>query len=603
MDSSVVNIPSKNKEIPDDLFEFVWHYLKYRKSFLLGYLLVTFIWASDMAVSPYLLKVIINQVVEVGNQLTSMVDMIIVPCGLYVGMTIINMLGMNFFAFLNMRLYPSISAEVTRNMLRYVMKHSHEFFQNNFSGSITRKIFDIQSNIEHLINIPNEWFLSRIVALIISSTMLFFVVHPIFSSILIIWAVCFVGLTYYLSKKSAYYAHEMSEADVAVGGAISDTISNIMTAKLFSKIDYEITTIDKRITHYQTCNKKLRKYNLYVNIAQGIGVVILLTCMMIALVYGRIHNWVTAGDFAMVLTLSIAFIFSIFQMGQQIVQFSKIIGICKQSLSIIKEPHGIQDEPDAQTLTVTDGTIRFDGVTFNYGGKKQLFDRLSVDIASGQKVGLVGFSGGGKSSFIKLILRLYDINNGHILIDNQDIKAITLQSLRDNISTIPQEPELFHRTIVDNIRFAKPNANDDEVIEAAKKAHCHDFISDLPEGYQTMVGERGIKLSGGQRQRIAIARAILKDAPILIMDEATSALDSVTERYIHESLKTVMLNKTALVIAHRLSTLKDMDRILVFDHGKIVEDGTMKTLLKNNGTFSRLWKMQYEHEVAGEDLE
>lgn len=203
------------------------------------------------------------------------------------------------------------------------------------------------------------------------------------------------------------------------------------------------------------------------------------------------------------------------------------------------------------------------------------------------------YSGGGKSTFIKLILRLIDPQSGRILIDNQDIKTIQKQSLRKAIGTIPQEPELFHRTIMENIRFANQNATDEEVIDAAKRAHCHEFVMDLPEQYHSLVGERGVKLSGGQKQRIAIARAFLKNAPILVLDEATSSLDSVTERFIQEGLHAVMSNKTTIVIAHRLSTLKDMDRILVFVNGRIVEDGNLNSLLANKEShFYKLWQMQ-----------
>ena len=279
----------------------------------------------------------------------------------------------------------------------------------------------------------------------------------------------------------------------------------------------------------------------------------------------------------------------------QMQRFSKVVGTCNQALSIIKQPHEITDLPNALPLQVTKGEIIFNDVSFHYENNKPLFKHLAVKIKPGEKVGLVGYSGGGKSTFIKLILRLIDTKSGQILIDNQDIKAITKGSLRRQIGTIPQEPELFHRTIMENIKFARTKASDEEVIEAAKKARCHDFIMDLPEQYHSLVGERGVKLSGGQKQRIAIARAFLKNAPILILDEATSSLDSLTESEIHEALHQVMANKTTIVIAHRLSTLKDMDRILVFVNGEIIEDGELNTLLENKEShFYKLWRMQAE---------
>ncbi|WP_291398139.1 ATP-binding cassette domain-containing protein [Acinetobacter sp.] len=223
---------------------------------------------------------------------------------------------------------------------------------------------------------------------------------------------------------------------------------------------------------------------------------------------------------------------------------------------------------------------------------QSLFFKINLSNTAGQKVGLVGYSGGGKSTFVNLILRLYDVTDGAILIDGQDIRDVTQDSLRENIAMIPQDPSLFHRSLMENIRYGRADSTDEEVIEAAKKAHAHEFISALPQGYDSLVGERGVKLSGGQRQRIAIARAILKNAPILILDEATSQLDSVTESLIQESLWELMQNKTTIVIAHRLSTLLHMDRILVFDKGKIVEDGTHSELLAKAGLYKTLWDAQ-----------
>ncbi len=274
-------------------------------------------------------------------------------------------------------------------------------------------------------------------------------------------------------------------------------------------------------------------------------------------------------------------------------RYSKVVGTCNQALKMILQPHKIVDKPDAKTLDIKRGEIRFENVSFHYENRPPLFQNMTVTINHGEKVGLVGYSGGGKSTFIKLILRLLDIQEGTISIDSQNITDVAQGSLRAQIGTIPQEPELFHRSIMDNIRFGFADATDDEVIAAAKKAHCHDFIMELPQQYHAMVGERGVKLSGGQKQRIAIARAFLKNAPILLLDEATSSLDSKTEEDIHQALHEVMVDKTVIVIAHRLSTLKEMDRILVFVDGAIIEDGSLNQLLKDKkGHFYHLWQKQ-----------
>ncbi len=243
-------------------------------------------------------------------------------------------------------------------------------------------------------------------------------------------------------------------------------------------------------------------------------------------------------------------------------------------------------------IKVTKGKIQFQKVHFQYENAARLFSDKSVTIQPGQKVGLVGYSGSGKTTFVNLILRLYDIQSGHILIDGQNIATVTQESLRKEIALIPQDPTLFHRSLMENIRYGQPEATDEDVMVAAQKAHAHEFIMNLPDGYHTLVGERGIRLSGGQRQRVAIARAILKNAPILILDEATSALDSITEAQIQESLAILMGGRTTLVIAHRLSTLLNMDRLLIFDQGKVIEDGTHKSLIEKKGLYQSLWKAQ-----------
>jgi len=276
----------------------------------------------------------------------------------------------------------------------------------------------------------------------------------------------------------------------------------------------------------------------------------------------------------------------------QVDEFNQALGKCKQSLSALIVPHEIKDKENALSLQVSKGQITFSDVEFFYKETKPLFQNKSVMIEGSQKVGLVGYSGSGKTTFVNLILRLFEVTKGSILIDEQNIRDVSQDSLHEKIALIPQDPTLFHRTLMENIRYGQVTATDAEVIEAAKKAHAHEFIQKLPQGYDSLVGERGVKLSGGQRQRIAIARAILKNAPILILDEATSQLDSVTEGYIQESLWELMQGTTTIVVAHRLSTLLHMDRILVFDAGKIVEDGTHSELIEKNGLYKTLWSTQ-----------
>jgi ATP-binding cassette subfamily B protein len=327
-------------------------------------------------------------------------------------------------------------------------------------------------------------------------------------------------------------------------------------------------------------------------IGLGINGLCLIFGMLFTLLYGWVHHWVTLGDFTQVLMQSFWLLGWLWFISFQLSVFARETGTIENALDLIKKGHDITDKKDAQPIIISHGNISFEHVNFAYHKKQPVFQDLNVTIKKGEKIGLVGFSGSGKSTFVNLILRFYDIQSGNILIDGHNIAQVTQGSLREQIAMIPQDPALFHRTLMENIRYGRLDASDEEVIQASKLAHCHEFIEKLDQGYESLVGERGIKLSGGQRQRVAIARAILKNAPILILDEATSSLDSVTEKLIQESLHRLMQGRTTIVVAHRLSTLADMDRILVFHKGNIIEEGTKEQLLKTNGHFAMLWNMQ-----------
>ncbi|ETO92373.1 ABC transporter ATP-binding protein [Legionella oakridgensis] len=577
------------------LNKLVWQYLKKKKIVLSGFILVSIFWAVDMSLTPYLLKVIIDTISTYQGPQDRLLSLILIPSILYVSMSFLMNVMFRLYDYINLKLYPDMKAYFEQKLLSYLLNHSYAFFQNTFTGELTKKIADFIENIEPLVSIPNEWFYPRTLAVIIAGGTLFFVVHPLFTAILFIWTIIFVSNSYLLSKHSEKYAHALARNVAKLGGAISDTLANIVSVKLFNNNAHEQKHINQALENVLANERTFRWYNLFVNFIQGVSVTLLFLALFAALLYGIRQGWTSAGDFALVLSLAISFAWSVHALGQQINRFSRVVGICNASLSFLRTPHEIVDRPNAAALQVTQGAIRFQKVHFQYKNHPPIFTNLEVSIAAGEKVGLVGHSGGGKSTFIKLILRLMDTKEGEISIDGQNIKQVSQSSLRDQVGVIPQEPELFHRTIMENIRFAKPGATEEEVMQAAKNAYCHNFIMELPEQYNTFVGERGVKLSGGQKQRIAIARAFLKNAPILILDEATSSLDSVTEQEIHNALLKVMENKTTIVIAHRLSTLKNMDRILVFDKGHIVEDGALSKLLKNKqGCFHRLWEAQAE---------
>jgi ATP-binding cassette subfamily B protein len=331
--------------------------------------------------------------------------------------------------------------------------------------------------------------------------------------------------------------------------------------------------------------EKMRWFQFIATLALQVGMIGYAASIWVA-------GGISVGAFAMVASLMLMVINDVRNLSRRFLEFFEYIGNITDGVSIIIRPHEIVDMPGARDLEVTHGEIRFEDVNFAYAEGIDVFRGLSVTIRAGEKVGLVGFSGSGKSTFVNLVLRLYDIQHGRILIDGQNIREVTQQSLRRAVSMISQEPSLFYRSLRENVRYGSLDATDADVQEAAHKAHAHEFITAMPKGYDALVGERGVRLSGGQRQRIAIARAVLKNAPIVIMDEATSSLDSVTERYIQESIRNLMQGRTSIVIAHRLSTIAHLDRIIVFHAGRVVEDGTHAELLARNGHYARMWSMQ-----------
>lgn len=577
------------------LIQFLLQYIRLKLGYFIIFFFRAILWAIATFLAPYLLKLIIDTINSLPHDKEILFSALLVPTTLYISTAIVAEINERLYDYTCLKLYPNLKAEITKNMYSYLIKHSYSFFQRHFSGSLAKKISDISVNIELMFRFITETFVPVFSMVIISSIMLLIIVHWMFAVILITWAVFFVVLSYLASIKLAYLSQNLSELDTEISGRISESISAITSVKLFGVHKYETQTISNNIESLVDADYKMRMQNLKINLVQGFGITILMIAMLTALFYTYLEGISTIGDFTLVLGISISILTNIYHIGIQLQQFSKMYGICRQALSIVQEAHEIVDIPNAKPIKVENGLIEFKNVTFNYPNNKTIFENLNIKLYPGQKVGLVGYSGGGKSTFIKLILRLIEPSSGSILIDNQNINTIILDSLTNNITIIPQNPDILHRSIADNIKFVKPEASNQEVILASKKAHCHAFISSLPDGYDTLVGERGVKLSGGQIQRLAIARAFLKNSSILLLDEPTSSLDSVTENNIQKSLQELMKNKTTLVIAHRLSTLKELDRILVFENGKIIEDGNFKILAnRKNGAFSKFWQIQTE---------
>ena len=486
-------------------------------------------------------------------------------------------------------------------MFAYTEKNSFQFFQDNFSGTIASNIKSIADNIfDMLINLAPH-VIRQLTQIMLTLITMYFI-NPIFCIAFALWVVVFLLISLVFCKKVSVYSDALAESHALLSGKITDSIGNANNVRLFAREDYEVNYLNRFLNDAANKLRRLEWFSLRLSLVQSLSITALIAVLLYVLITLRMQDLVTPGDFAFILGLALYVSEGTWWLTEQVLKLSDLVGRVNQSIRMLVVPHEITDIPDAKHIIVTQGNIEFQDVAFQYKRSQNLFENKSVTIPGGQRVGLVGFSGSGKTTFVNLIVRLFDVSSGAIKIDDQNINTVTQDSLHENIGFIPQDPVLFHRSLMENIRYGKIDATDEEVIAAAKKAHAHEFIIATPDGYQSLVGERGIKLSGGQRQRISIARAMLKNAPILILDEATSALDSVTEGYIQDSLTTLMQGKTVIVIAHRLSTLLEMDRILVFDQGKIVEEGTHQALMAQQGMYATLWNSQVGGFLLDEEM-
>jgi ATP-binding cassette subfamily B protein len=493
--------------------------------------------------------------------------------------------------FLMAKTIPKLQADIRMTMFDHVQKHSPHYFNERFAGSLANKITDMTASIESILQ-QLFWPIISSIAMSIFGAIFLWFVHPILSAVLVTWIIVHLSVCLMFSKRCDFYEHRHGESRSALLGKIVDSLSNYFAVNLFYRFRFEKSALIPGQNEEEETNISARTYVEKMRSVTSIFyITICFTGINGLVLYLWLQHKISTGEVAQVFGTMWNIGALMWNVGGALTVFFQSFGVAKQAYSIMLDPQDMGDKADAQELKVQSGEIVFDNVSFQYGEKK-LFSNQHAHIHGGEKVGLVGFTGAGKSTFISLILRFFPLHEGTILIDGKNIADITLESLRRQIALIPQDPLLFHRTLRENISYGKPEATEAEIFAAAKLAHCDEFIRSIPAGYEAKVGERGTKLSGGEKQRIAIARAILADAPILILDEATSSLDSVTEKYIQDSLSKLMQGRTTIVIAHRLSTLSHMDRILVFDKGNIVEEGTHAALMEKNGLYAKMWTMQ-----------
>ncbi len=413
----------------------------------------------------------------------------------------------------------------------------------------------------------------------------------------------YITFTLLVTNWRMHYRHEMNDHESKANSYAVDGMLNYETVKYFSNEKYELKQYDETLDKWEGAAVKSQASMSLLNFGQGAVIAVGVTLMMIFAAQGVVDNTMTLGDLVLVNAMMLQLFIPLNFLGVIYRALKYSLADMDMMLKLLDTKIEVKDKENAAALNVTDAVIRFDNVSFDYNKNRKILDNVSFEIPHGHKVAVVGPSGAGKSTLARLLFRFYDIDSGNILIDGQNINGVTQTSLRNNIGIVPQDTVLFNYTIDHNIRYAKLDASEEEIQQAAKHANIHDFITSLPEGYQTVVGERGLKLSGGEKQRIAIARVILKNPRILVFDEATSSLDSHSEQLILESLKEVAEKHTTLVIAHRLSTIIDADNIIVLDKGKVVEQGRHQQLLEKAGLYAHLWQLQQEENKEREEKE
>ncbi len=488
-------------------------------------------------------------------------------------------------------LQPQFMQDTTMKSFGCVTSQSNQFFANNFSGSLVRKIQRLTTGIMTIHDVINYQITSMAVTMAISLWLIgmrSLTLLAIFAG----WLALALVFNAFVSKKLRRLRVARAAIDSKVAGTLSDAITNSSNIRLFAADRYETGLLRKVTDELREAQRRNWRWQNHSTFTQVLAVMIMEVIVIYWCVQGWLAGTVTVGDIVLAQSIMLKLSEMVWNLNTLFRNFYEAYADSQEMIDIFNSPPDIVDVKGAKKLKKGPGAIVFSDVQFNYNETREIMRNFFLEVKPKEKVALVGSSGAGKTTVVKLLFRLYDLTGGKILIDGQDISKVTQESLHQALSMVPQDPLLFHRSLMENIRYGRRGASDEEVYAAAKKARCHEFISALPQGYDTLVGERGVKLSGGERQRVAIARAILKDAPILVLDEATSSLDSESEKLIHDALHELMKDKTVIVIAHRLSTIMEMDRIVVIDDGKIVDQGSHDELIERTGTYKKLWEIQ-----------
>lgn len=585
----------KKKEISTTVWDVVRVFIQETKPNQVSFWLA--IWGSTVRAFCYaLLPVYIKKIFDVFLLQESkeiLIPVVFKLFALALTIRIIGWIHSNILFFSLSKLESKVMPALKRRAFEYVTRHSHEFFSNTFVGSLVSKINKFAKSYELFI----DRFIIDVVSTFIQVGSIIYIVGQtsyIFSLIILCTACVFIFVNIVFSRIKKPSDIHANEVESKVTGYLADSIANNNTVSLFAAHDFENENFRKETKDQEIALWKKWSIGSLLDGLQGLVIIVGDFAVLYYAIVLWEQNMITIGTIVMFQLFMSGLTIKLWDFTRVIRQLYEAYADVYEMMHIFKTPHEFIDQPHAKKYIVQKGTISFDHVNFAYNAQgNNILNEFTLDIQAGEKIALIGSSGAGKSTYVKLLLRLYDPQSGSIKIDGVNIQDMTLDSLHLAIAVVSQDPILFHRTLMENIRYGKRDATDEEVYEAARRAHADEFIRKFPQGYDTFVGERGVKLSGGERQRVAIARALLKNAPILILDEATSALDSESERLIQDAFATLMQGRTSIVIAHRLSTIRHMDRIVVIEEGAIVEEGTHEALLKKKkGIYAKLWNMQ-----------
>lgn len=589
MNAQAPRKPSVLPSLPDRPVAFLWHYVCARPWHFGGLLLLIVSAATCAVAVQYGMKLLVDAMAQ-GSSNRGAAD-VWFPLGLFIGLIVIENVFWRLGGWLGCRTVVASMVDIRVDLFKHLTGHPMRYFTEHFAGSLGNRISAlgqaagaIYGGLAWKIVPPIVDFIGAVVVLLtvdwrMAVALIMFVA---------IVAVLITGFGIRGRSKHQRFAAQSAR----VGGELVDAVSNVWTIKAFSARDREAERLANEIGYEAKAQRRSWMYLEKARVIHDICLSLMAGGMLVWAINLWVGGSVTSGDVVLVSALTFRILHGSRDLALALVDTTQQMGAINDTLRIIVQPHGLEDSETL--LMLAEGDITFEDISFGYPGRAPTFEHLDLHITAGQKVGVVGASGAGKSTLIQLLQRLDDVQGGRILIDGQDVRFVSQNSLREKIAVVPQETALFNRSIRENIRYGRPDATDEQVVEAARRAFCDGFIRELPEGYDTLVGERGVMLSGGQRQRLGIARAFLKDAPILILDEATSALDTQSEAEIQAALNNLVHHRTVVAVAHRLSTLSSFDRIIVLRDGKIVEDGPPHELRSRGGAFDALWRMQAE---------